>query len=203
MVQKFKGALTHPSDSETAIKNEHLDIPVNYTSNHDTDGYPNTNSKTTTLVNSVTTSSKAIITSLSDHNVCINKTSTATPLPQPNQFVDVISSNANKIICRIPVINSKKQYVSKRNELNSLIWVLDDNGQPVDTKRKFMLHEQYTVIHCVNALDGTYYINVYKVISKKNKLLGNLIFSQNYTRYNLKDIPTLYRSYAEKTVLMT
>ena len=123
-------------------------------------------------------------------------------LPHPNRFVSVVSSTIHSVICEIPRLNHKGNRFSGKQQLNAKMWVLDENNVPVDTKKNYELKANYTVIHCINGLDGMYYINIYHVIAKNNQLYGELIYSKVYHKDHWKDVSKEYQSFAEKAVLM-
>lgn len=125
----------------------------------------------------------------------INKT------PEVNRFVKVSFRKDNDIFCWIPGLNQETNCIKKRIRTAEKIWVLDNMGRFVELQSAIKV--QFSVIQCINGLDGHYYINVYNVVEHKKALLGKLIYSKAFSRDTFKEITPEYRDYAEKGMLLT
>ncbi len=121
-----------------------------------------------------------------------------------NRFVSVVNSTVDDgIICKIPRFDVEKQCMFKKQPLHARIWVMDEEKNPLDLKETFIMKVNFTVINCINGLDGKYYINVYNTVLMDGNLYGKLIFSQVFKKNEVNDVPLEYRNYAETVVIVT
>lgn len=123
--------------------------------------------------------------------------------PETNRFVRIISSDNSNVLCKLPLFNNKKRIFDGRKNLNEMIWALDANMAEINLRKYGKVGNGITIVHCINGLDGMYYINVYYTVNMNNKLCGNLIFSYSYKKEDIPNIPKEYKTFAERIMLMT
>lgn len=132
----------------------------------------------------------------------------ATNIAKDSESVKTTTAvSENKVFSLIPHYKPKTHQILIRNiPNNEEIWVLNENGKELkaDYKTGFPAYKDYTVIHILNNLRGSYKLNVYKILNLESKNYGIKSFTVSFTKENFNSVVDKdYVSYAKRALMLT